>query len=266
MIPTEPETGMDEEFPEAGEVPALVRVYLREIDRPLLSKDEEVALARRIEAGREAARRLSAEENLSPAERARLEEAVRAGQAARERLVAANLRLVVAVAVKYRGCGLPFLDLIQEGNLGLLRAVEKFDWRRGCKFSTYATWWIRQAILRAIGQASPIHGPRGRWVSVLSLDGEPADEEGDGLAELVPDERPGPAEEAFRAQVQAAVAQALQDLTPREREVLELRFGLRDGQPRTLAATAAVLGLSKAKVHELERQALAQLRRTLRLS
>ncbi|MFN3347258.1 MAG: sigma-70 family RNA polymerase sigma factor, partial [Candidatus Bipolaricaulaceae bacterium] len=138
-----------------------IRTYLREIGRvPLLTKEEEVELAQKIEAGREAAHRLSTEKDLAPEERARLEELVRAGQAARERMATANLRLVVSIAKRYMHRGLSFLDLIQEGNIGLMRAIEKFDWRKGFKFSTYATWWIRQAITRAIAdQARTIRIP-----------------------------------------------------------------------------------------------------------
>ena len=135
-------------------------LYLREIRRtPLLTADEEVVLAKQIEAGRDAARRLT-EGAASADERAPLEEAVRQGDAARKRLIEANLRLVVSVAKKYLGRGMLFLDLVQEGNLGLQRAVEKYDWRRGFRFSTYAYWWIRQSVGRAVAdQARTIRLP-----------------------------------------------------------------------------------------------------------
>jgi RNA polymerase primary sigma factor len=135
-------------------------MYLREISRvPLLNAADEVSLAQAIERGKEALGRL-AQTNLSPEERSKLLNAVERGDAARRRLTESNLRLVVSVAKRYVGRGVPLLDLIQEGNIGLTRAVEKFDWRRGFKFSTYATWWIRQAITRAIAdQARTIRIP-----------------------------------------------------------------------------------------------------------
>ncbi|WP_448600834.1 RNA polymerase sigma factor [Thermoflexus hugenholtzii] len=140
----------------------LLSLYLKEVGRiPLLTPEEEVELARRIERGRAAERRL-AQGDLSPEERRRLEEIVADGRAAQEHLILANTRLVISVAKKYAGRGLPLSDLIQEGNIGLIRAVKKFDWRRGHKFSTYATWWIRQAVTRAIADQSrtirvPVH-------------------------------------------------------------------------------------------------------------
>jgi RNA polymerase primary sigma factor len=137
-------------------------LYLREISQnPLLTAEEEVQLAKELEAGKGAARRLESGVD-DPAERARLDEEVRVGQAARKRLIESNLRLVVSVARKYLGRGLSFLDLVQEGNIGLQRGVEKFDWRRGFRFSTYAYWWIRQAVSRAVAEQSrtirlPVH-------------------------------------------------------------------------------------------------------------
>jgi len=139
-----------------------VALYFHDIDRiPLLSADEEVALARRIEAGRRARRRLSQQRHvLAPEERARLKLAVSNGESARHQLAQANYRLVISIAKKYVGRGVPLLDLIQEGNLGLLQAVERFDYQRGCRFSTYATWWIRQAVVRALAeQGHPVRLP-----------------------------------------------------------------------------------------------------------
>jgi RNA polymerase primary sigma factor len=140
-----------------------ISLYLKEIGRiPLLTAEQEVSLAKRMEAGRNAKRRLSRNGNLNLKEREELAETVRDGNAAQEHLIKANSRLVVSVAKKYVGRGVPFLDLIQEGNIGLIRAVKKFDYRRGYKFSTYATWWIRQAVTRAIADQGrtirvPVH-------------------------------------------------------------------------------------------------------------
>jgi len=156
-IEEEPEVGVEETQPGVATPAAM---YLREISRvPLLSAADEVTLAQAIEHGKDALSKLS-QPNLTPEERSRMIATVERGDAARERLTESNLRLVVSVAKRYVGRGVPLLDLIQEGNIGLSRAVEKFDWRRGFKFSTYATWWIRQAITRAIAdQARTIRIP-----------------------------------------------------------------------------------------------------------
>ncbi len=148
---------------EGGGEQDLVRLYLDGIGRyPLLCKDDEVRLAQAIEAGRQARRRLESEEGLARAEVKRLRRAVAAGDKAEEEFINANLRLVVSIAKKYQSADMPLLDLVQEGNLGLIHAVAKFDWRKGFKFSTYATWWIRQAIGRGIDNTSrtirlPVH-------------------------------------------------------------------------------------------------------------
>lgn len=158
----EEEAWGEEDLEEALESDDTLALYLKEVGRiPLLTPEEEVALAQRIERGRQAERRL-AQGNLSPEERRRLEEIAADGRAAQDHLILANTRLVISVAKKYIGRGLPLSDLIQEGNIGLIRAVKKFDWRRGHKFSTYATWWIRQAVTRAIADQSrtirvPVH-------------------------------------------------------------------------------------------------------------
>ncbi|MDZ7676793.1 MAG: sigma-70 family RNA polymerase sigma factor [Acidimicrobiales bacterium] len=141
----------------------MVRLYLRDIGRyPLLTKDDEVRLSKQVEAGRDAAERLGSVDDVDAREKARLRRAVRRGDAAHRQFVLANLRLVVSIAKRYQASGLPLLDLVQEGNLGLMHAVEKFDWRKGFKFSTYATWWIRQAITRGIANTGrtirlPVH-------------------------------------------------------------------------------------------------------------
>ncbi len=156
------EAWAEEDLEEALESDDTLALYLKEVGRiPLLTPEEEVALAQRIERGRQAERRL-AQGNLPPEERRRLEEIAADGRAAQDHLILANTRLVISVAKKYLGRGLPLSDLIQEGNIGLIRAVRKFDWRRGHKFSTYATWWIRQAVTRAIADQSrtirvPVH-------------------------------------------------------------------------------------------------------------
>jgi RNA polymerase primary sigma factor len=140
-----------------------ISLYLKEIGRiPLLTAEQEVSLAKRMEAGRNAKRRFSKERGMSSEERQQLQDIIQDGKAAKEHLIKANSRLVVSVAKKYVGRGVPFLDLIQEGNIGLIRAVKKFDYRRGYKFSTYATWWIRQAVTRAIADQGrtirvPVH-------------------------------------------------------------------------------------------------------------
>ncbi len=141
----------------------LVRLYLRDIGRyPLLTKEDEVRLAQRVEAGSAAAKRIASGDVSDPRERATLRRTVRRGETAHRQFVLANLRLVVSIAKRYQASGLPLLDLVQEGNLGLMHAVEKFDWRKGFKFSTYATWWIRQAITRGIANTGrtirlPVH-------------------------------------------------------------------------------------------------------------
>ncbi|HIQ01451.1 MAG TPA: RNA polymerase sigma factor RpoD [Anaerolineales bacterium] len=154
----------DEDLYDLGEISVddTVGLYLKEMARvPLLSTEEEVRLARMVELGREA-RRLLADDGTDPVERSRLGALIEQGRAAREHLIKANTRLVVSIAKKYMGRGVPFLDLIQEGNLGLMKAVEKFDYHRGYRFSTYATWWIRQTITRAIADQGrtirvPVH-------------------------------------------------------------------------------------------------------------
>ena len=256
--------------------------YLREIGRgTLLTKEEEVILAKQIEAGSEAARM---------------------------RMTEANLRLVVSIAKKYQGRGMPLLDLIQEGNVGLMRAVAKFDYRRGFKFSTYATWWIRQAVLRAIGDQArtirlPIHigDQTNKLVRVSdrlrdSLGRQPSDEEiaeelgitaleveglrrtardtvsletpigedGDTeLGHLIEDEQAeSPAAAALEADLRDHVDDVLRTLDARQRRVLQLRFGLTDGHQRALDEVARRLGTSRETVRQLERPALDRLRRT----
>ncbi len=284
-----------------------IRTYIQEISRiPLLTKEEEVGLTQKIEAGREAARRLAQEKDLSPQERAKLEEWVREGQRARERMAASNLRLVVSIAKRYMHRGLSFLDLIQEGNIGLMRAIEKFDWRKGFKFSTYATWWIRQAITRAIAdQARTIRVPSHTMEAIqelqslrqeyvrehgvpptyeelaellgtsvdrvkkleralmptTSLERPLSEEDEETLGDFLPDESAlSPMKEALKARLKEDLLRALQELEPREREILELRYGLRDGHPRTLKEVATHFDITRERVRQLELKALEKLK------
>jgi RNA polymerase primary sigma factor len=259
----------------------LFRVYLDQIGRhPLLTREDEVELAQAIEAGDDAARR---------------------------KMIESNLRLVVTIARRFSATGLPIGDLVQEGNLGLIRAVEKFDWRLGFKFSTYATWWIRQAIARGAADRGtrairlPVHVdeqmgrlwrtqtrlherlgreptddeladalevPADKVVrlkdtahTVTSLDA-PVGEDGAVLQDLLEDDAAaGPDELAVAAVGREALEQALGALPDRERQVLVLRFGLDSGTPRTLAEVGSVLGFSRERARQVERDALAALRR-----
>jgi RNA polymerase primary sigma factor len=294
----------------AREMPArdeLLRLYMSEAAAtPLLTAEQEISLARAVGAGTQAAERLL-DSSVSEAARAALEATVAEGQAARRRLIEANLRLVVSVARRYLGRGLPLGDLIQEGNLGLFRAVEKYDPDRGFRFSTYAYWWIRQAISRAVADQArtvrlPVHlvellGRLGKAASAveqregrearpaeiaaelgvpveqvelaqsaarepLSLDLE-LGEDGDTLGELVADEDLPPAEEAAeRADLQRALATALDSLEPAQSAVLRLRFGLDGGRPHTLREVGQELGISGERARQLEAAGLHRLRRT----
>ena len=286
----------------------LVRIYLREIGRvPLLTAEDEVELAKSIEAG------LFAEDILcggfpqpGGACSAELEQLTKEGVRAKQRLIEANLRLVVSIAKRYIGRGLVFLDLIQEGNLGLIRAVEKFDYTRGYKFSTYATWWIRQAITRAIAdQARTIRVPvhmvetinklvRVQRRLLQELGREPTDhevaeemgvtpdkvreivkvsqdpvsletpigeEEDSHLGDFVEDkEAISPSDAASLTMLHNEVEDILDTLTPRERRVLQLRFGLIDGHQRTLEEVGKRFGVTRERIRQIEAKALRKLR------
>ncbi|HET6914676.1 MAG TPA: RNA polymerase sigma factor RpoD [Acidimicrobiales bacterium] len=288
-----------------------VRMYLKEIGKvPLLTAAEEVILARCVEQGILAAERLATceEETALLRDRegvARDESLRREGLVAKRILVEANLRLVVSIAKRYRNRGMAFLDLIQEGNLGLMRAVDKFDYTKGFKFSTYATWWIRQAITRAIAdQARTIRIPvhmvdtinkvmRAQRQLLQDLGREPGVEEVAERAEMTPEkvrdilrvsqetvslEQPmgeddfslsdliedeaavAPAEAAARAMLNQAVNEALSELSERERRVVRLRFGLDDGQMRTLEEVGREFGVTRERIRQIESKTLAKLR------
>ena len=282
--------------------------YLREIGRtPLLSAAEEVDLAQTIERGKAARAQLNdPEAEVARSDRWRVEQERELGDEARQRLIQANLRLVVSVAKKYMGRGMPLLDLIQEGNIGLMRAVEKFDWSKGNRFSTYATWWIRQAVTRALAEQSrlirlPVHlgeslGQMRRTAerlaialqrdpthaelgTALGLPEEqvkrmleavrqpislsmPVGESGESqFGDFIEDERIAPPEEqASRTLLEADLVRALDELPDRERMVLELRYGLTDGQRRTLEEVGRSLGITRERARQIEGEALRRLR------
>jgi RNA polymerase primary sigma factor len=290
-----------------------VRMYLKEIGRvPLLSAQDEVDLAKGIEHGMQAAERLADLEasgellDLDLSERRRLERSVAQGERAKSELTQANLRLVVSIAKRYVGRGMLILDLIQEGNLGLMRAVEKFDYTKGFKFSTYATWWIRQAITRAIAdQARTIRIPVHMVESInkvhrvqrqmiqelerdptieeladkvdlsparvreimrisqdpLSLDSPVGEEDDSNLADFIEDlQADAPAEMATKMMLNSAVEEALQELNDREKQVVRMRFGLDDGQARTLEEVGREFKVTRERIRQIESKTLAKLR------
>ncbi|NMA64718.1 MAG: RNA polymerase sigma factor RpoD [Clostridiaceae bacterium] len=266
--------------PEGVSIDDPVRMYLKEIGKvPLLTSEEEVELAKRMEEGDEEAKR---------------------------RLAEANLRLVVSIAKRYVGRGMLFLDLIQEGNLGLIKAVEKFDFRKGFKFSTYATWWIRQAITRAIADQArtiriPVHmvetinklirvqrqllqelgrDPSPEEIAkemgmteekvrdIMKISQEPVsletpigEEEDSHLGDFIPDdEAPAPAESAAFTLLKEQLIDVLDTLTPREEKVLRLRFGLDDGRARTLEEVGREFNVTRERIRQIEAKALRKLR------
>jgi RNA polymerase primary sigma factor len=289
-------------------------MYLKEIGKvPLLTAEQEVTLAKRIEAGLHATQTIEAEtatDALTDSRHAGLQAVQRDGELARRQLTEANLRLVVSIAKRYVGRGMALLDLIQEGNLGLIRAVEKFDYTKGFKFSTYATWWIRQAITRAIAdQARTIRIPvhmvetmnkvlRISRQMLQELGREPTVEEIATKVEMTPDkvreiqriaqepvslETPvgeeddsllgdfvedpnviAPATAAARALLNEAIEEALQELNDRERAVVRLRFGLDDGQIRTLEEVGKEFGVTRERIRQIESKTLAKLRHPTR--
>lgn len=318
--PSEDELAIDEDAEEAEEsgvglvlddlqnidTDDTIGLYLKEVSRvPLLTAEEEVELAQRIERGR-----LSREElargNVGNRRRHELRRLIEDGWAGREHLITANSRLVISVAKKYMGRGVPFLDLIQEGNIGLIRATKKFDYRRGHKFSTYATWWIRQAVTRAIADQGrtirvPVHmGDQinkllriqhqltqrlGREPTVeelaialdvppkkvenmiqvarrpLSLETPTDDEEDSVLGDFIEDdEAPPPDDTATYNLLREHLEEVLNSLPPREVRILQLRYGLLDGQAYTLEEVGRKMGVTRERVRQIEAQALSRLR------
>ncbi len=284
-----------------------VRMYLKEIGKvSLLTAKDEVVLAKSIEAGEMAIRELEDHPDASKAEKRKMLIAERQGMASKRKLVEANLRLVVSIAKRYVGRGMLFLDLIQEGNLGLIRAVEKFDYRKGYKFSTYATWWIRQAITRAIADQArtiriPVHmvetinkliriqrqllQDHGREPTpeevgarmeitpekvreILKISQEPVsletpigEEEDSQLGDFIEDQQAiVPADAASFSLLQQQLKSILETLSDRERKVIELRFGLKDGHPRTLEEVGKVFGVTRERIRQIESKTLSKLR------
>ncbi|MDD7447311.1 MAG: RNA polymerase sigma factor RpoD [Clostridiales bacterium] len=274
------EEELDLSVPEGISIDDPVRMYLKEIGKvPLLTAEEEIEIAKRMEQGDEQAKRKLAE---------------------------ANLRLVVSIAKRYVGRGMLFLDLIQEGNLGLIKAVEKFDYRKGYKFSTYATWWIRQAITRAIADQArtiriPVHmvetinklirvsrqllqelgrEPLPEEIAkemniseekvreIIKIAQEPVsletpigEEEDSHLGDFIPDdEAPAPAEAASFTLMKEQLMNVLDTLTPREEKVLRLRFGLDDGRQRTLEEVGKEFNVTRERIRQIEAKALRKLR------
>lgn len=271
---------LDLSVPEGISVDDPVRMYLKEIGKvPLLTADEEIEIAKRLEEGDESAK---------------------------QKLAEANLRLVVSIAKRYVGRGMLFLDLIQEGNLGLIKAVEKFDYRKGFKFSTYATWWIRQAITRAIADQArtiriPVHmvetinklirvsrqllqeygrEPTPEEIAkemgiseskvreIIKIAQEPVsletpigEEEDSHLGDFIPDDdAPAPAEAASFTLMKEQLMDVLDTLTPREEKVLRLRFGLDDGHQRTLEEVGKEFNVTRERIRQIEAKALRKLR------
>ncbi|MEU4094130.1 RNA polymerase sigma factor [Streptomyces sp. NPDC026673] len=291
----------------AGPSADLFRQYLREIGRiPLLTAVEEVDLARRVEAGLFAEEKLNSAPDPDSQLAVDLDRLVVLGRVAKRRLIEANLRLVVSVAKRYVGRGLTMLDLVQEGNLGLIRAVEKFDYARGYKFSTYATWWIRQAMSRALADQArtirvPVHVvelinrvvrvqrrllqergyeptteevaahleiPPERVSEVLRLAQEPVslhapvgEEEDVALGDLIEDgDAASPVESAAFLLLREHLEAVLSTLGERERKVVQLRYGLVDGRPRTLEEIGRIFGVTRERIRQIESKTLNKLR------
>ncbi|MQA60768.1 MAG: sigma-70 family RNA polymerase sigma factor [Actinophytocola sp.] len=308
VLPTQ--QGLHSEQPDLdaqGPSADLVRVYLNGIGKTaLLTAADEVSLAKRIEAGVFAQHMLDTQQQLSTKRRSELRALVRDGSRAKDHLLEANLRLVVSLAKRYTGRGMPLLDLIQEGNLGLIRAVEKFDYTKGFKFSTYATWWIRQAITRGMADQGrtirlPVHLveqvnklsrikrdlhqqlgreatheelatesgiPEHKIAKLLdhardpvSLDMPVGTEEDAPLGDFIEDGEATDAETAVISGIlQEDLRRVLSTLEDREQHVIRLRYGIDDGQPRTLDQIGRHFGLSRERVRQIEREVMSKLR------
>lgn len=314
------EVGAEDEEAEAGtglddlkniDTDDTIGLYLKEVSRvPLLTAEEEVELAQRIERGRMAREEL-ARGNVSMRRRAELRRLIEDGWVAREHLITANSRLVISVAKKYMGRGVPFLDLIQEGNIGLIRATKKFDYRRGHKFSTYATWWIRQAITRALADQGrtirlPVHmsdqiqrlnreqnrlqQQLGRTPSAeelasslgvpvskveqlqrvvrqpISLQTPVGEDRDEMVGDLIEDiNAPDPEDTVLQGIMDENLREHLESLPEREREVLEMRYGLGGEEPLTLQEIGRRMGITRERARQLELQAIKRLRKSGRL-
>jgi RNA polymerase nonessential primary-like sigma factor len=301
------EFGADADLDAQGPAADLVRVYLNGIGKTkLLTAEQEVGLAKRIEAGVFARHMLETARVLDATRKSELNALVRDGERAKNHLLEANLRLVVSLAKRYTGRGMPLLDLIQEGNLGLIRAVEKFDYSKGFKFSTYATWWIRQAITRGMADQGrtirlPVHlveqvnklsrikrdlhqqlgreatheelareaGIAPEKVSDLldhsrdpvSLDMPVGTDEDAPLGDFIEDAEATDAESAvISGLLSDDLRRVLATLDEREQCVIRLRYGLEDGQPRTLDQIGKRFGLSRERVRQIEREVMSKLR------
>ena len=250
-----------------------VRMYLKEIGKvPLLSPEEEIALAQKMSAGNLAREQLEEGEGLS--DTAQLRALVKEGEKAKQKLAEANLRLVVSIAKRYVGRGMLFLDLIQEGNLGLIKAVEKFDYTKGYKFSTYATWWIRQLLQEVGHDPSPeeisveMNMPVDKVREILKIAQEPVsletpigEEEDSHLGDFIPDEGASePSEAASFTLLKEQLVDVLSTLTPREEKVLKLRFGIEDGRTRTLEEVGKEFNVTRERIRQIEAKALRKLR------
>jgi RNA polymerase sigma factor (sigma-70 family) len=288
---------------------AAVELYMAEVGSyPLLSPQQEIELATLYERGRAAARRLQEALYLEAGDRVDLAKAVVRGKQARQRLIECNLRFVVSLANRYADAGLPLADLVQEGNLGLIEAVERYDHRRGVRFATYAGWWIKKTILQAVAsQGEAIYIPPWannelqllrsasarlenrlkrpatlselaqelglstyrvqtlqRWDrKILSLDTPAGDDTDQVLAEVIPDQDTPTLDETLaQQQLQERIRATLSDLGTQERDLLCIRFGLDGSQGQTLGQVASELGWSRDRARQVEKRALAQLRRT----
>jgi len=289
-----------------------VGLYLKEMARvPLLSLEDELELAVRIEKARNARKKLEVRGAEAVELHHKIEPIIEDGQAARESLIKANTRLVVSIAKRFIGQGIPFLDLIQEGNLGLMKAVEKFDYQRGFRFSTYATWWIKQSITRAIAdQARTIRVPvhmvdrirqlykaqreleqkfgrqptieeisaalelpvsKVQWIlkvswQPISLESPVGNDEDAELGQFIEDKTsPTPAQSAYQSMLRSKMAEVLDDLSPRESQVLRWRFGLYDGHEYTLEEVGQKFGLTRERIRQIEGKALRHLRHPRRV-